>query len=75
VAVDQRGNVYVTDDATDDLVEFSSKGDLRDVWGTQGSQPGEFVNPSGVAVDDRGNVYVGDTGNDRIQTLRASLGP
>jgi transcriptional regulator with XRE-family HTH domain len=72
VAVDRLGNVYVVDDANDYVVEFSSGGVLRGVWGYGGSQPGQFSNPSGVAVDRQGTVYVADTGNSRIQELAPS---
>jgi len=38
-------------------------------WGSQGSEPGQFIGPDGVAVDASGNVYVADTFNDRIQVF------
>jgi DNA-binding beta-propeller fold protein YncE len=74
VAVDRQGTVYVVDDAAGHVVAFSSRGDLRGVWGSVGSRPGQFSNPSGVAVDARGNVYVTDTGNHRIQRLALGSG-
>ncbi|MGN6623925.1 MAG: hypothetical protein ACTHKK_07265, partial [Candidatus Nitrosocosmicus sp.] len=36
-------------------------------WGLGGSDPGQFLNPSGVTVDSKDNVYVTDDGNSRIQ--------
>jgi streptogramin lyase len=36
-------------------------------WGSEGSAPGQFNQPSAVAVDAAGNVYVADTENNRIQ--------
>ncbi len=36
-------------------------------WGSQGTQTGQFQNPTGIAVDQQKLVYVADTGNDRIQ--------
>lgn len=40
-------------------------------FGKNGSEPGEFINPTAISVDPKGNVYVADTGNNRIQKLDA----
>jgi streptogramin lyase len=39
------------------------------VIGSQGNNPGQFLNPTGVAVDNQGNLYVAERGNNRIQKL------
>lgn len=36
-------------------------------WGSAGSGPGQFNDPSGIAVDALGDVYVADQNNHRIQ--------
>jgi len=36
-------------------------------FGSEGSDDGEFTNPSGITVDSQGYVYVADIGNKRIQ--------
>ena len=41
-------------------------------WGTQGSSPGQFINPQDVEVDSAGFVYVVDTRNHRIQKFTDS---
>jgi tripartite motif-containing protein 71 len=37
------------------------------VWGSKGSEDGQFYSLGGMAVNYRGIVYVVDTGNHRIQ--------
>ncbi len=41
----------------------------RQVFGAQGSGPGEFQAPHGIAVGPEGFVYVVDAGNHRVQKL------
>ena len=41
-------------------------------WGSEGSGPGQFLNPRGIAVDLDGLVYVADTGNDRVHKYTSS---
>jgi uncharacterized repeat protein (TIGR02543 family) len=67
VAVDDAGNVYLTNQDSDTVSKFSSAGVLLGSFGGSGSGPGQFDNPSGVAVDGSGSVYVADTDNDRVQ--------
>jgi len=67
VAVDSKGNVFVTDLNTHSVHRFKSDGKLLFKWGAQGSRDGEFDKPACVAVDLKGNVYVVDSANHRIQ--------
>jgi uncharacterized protein (TIGR03663 family) len=39
------------------------------IYGTTGSQPGQFIEPRGLAIAPDGSIYVADTGNHRIQHL------
>ena len=50
--------------------QFGALGPVLTI-GSQGSGPGQFLNPRGVAVDAQGNIYVADTGNQRVQKLDA----
>jgi serine/threonine protein kinase, bacterial len=71
VAVDNNGNVYVTDSGNNRVVKLAA--DYRAPTGlstTQTILP--FIglnNPTGVAADGEGNVYVVDTGNNRVLKL------
>jgi len=69
VAVDADGNVYVCDFAFRRIHKFGSDLEQQWMWGTEGSDPLEFVDPSVIAVDAGGAIVVGDAGNDRIQRL------
>ena len=50
---------------------------LLDIWGRNGSAPGDFARPQSLASDSRGNVYVVDHGNKRVQKfdLRGAVLP
>ncbi len=39
------------------------------VWGTGGSDNGQFSNPEGIAINASGNVFVVDSGNNRVQVF------
>lgn len=82
VAVDIRGNLYVTNGEpalmnapgkpgryADTVAKLSPDGRLLARWGGRGSSRGRFRGPSDVAVDRSGHVYVLDSGNNRIQKL------
>ncbi len=70
LAVDARGNVYVTDAGAARVQVFASNGNLIARWGSYGADPGRFQNPRGIALDAGGHVYVADSGNSRIQKFR-----
>ncbi len=67
IAVDNNGNVYVSDYTNNNIQKFDSSGNFILQWGSGGNGTGQFSSPIGVAVDSSGNVYVADQGNFRIQ--------
>ncbi len=69
VAVDSRGDVYVTDRGNDRVVEFNPAGRLINAWGTQGGGSLQFSNPGDLALAPDGNLYVVDNANRRIEVL------
>ena len=71
VAVNQRGEVVVTDSYRHCVSVFSPSGKKLRSFGKSGSGQGEFNGPYGIAVDGEGNILVADVNNDRIQKFTA----
>ena len=69
VAADANGNFYISSASLGIIEKFDSNGNPIALWGSLGSNDGQFA-PNGageVAIDSQGNVYVTDYGNMRIQ--------
>ncbi|BBH22131.1 hypothetical protein Back11_34760 [Paenibacillus baekrokdamisoli] len=73
VAVDGKGNVYVTDTDNHRIQKLDAADGTWSEWGYQatiaGQGLGEFSSPTGVAMDSQGNLYVTEYDNHRIQKL------
>ena len=67
VAVNQKGEVIVSEGNGHCVSIFSPAGEKLQSFGSQGSGQGQFNGPCGVAVDDGGNILVVDGDNHRIQ--------
>ncbi len=76
VAVDQAGNVYVSDTYNDRIRKIAPDGSVSTVAG--GAAPGYadgpaaaalFDTPTGLALDARGNLFIADTQNGAIRKL------
>ncbi len=81
IAVDNNGNVYVTEDNNNSVQKLTSGGQLISKWGSEGAGDGQFQFYhipqelpllSGIAVDASSYVYVADNGNHRIQKFTSS---
>ena len=71
VAINQRGEVVVTDWKGHCVSVFSPNGEKLLSFGTCGSGQGQFKHPYGVEVDGEGNILVADNNNYRIQKFTA----
>ena len=71
VAINQRGEVVVTEWDGHCVLVFSPSGEKLRSFGTYGSGQGQLNHPYGVAVDGEGNILVTDSDNDRIQKFTA----
>jgi len=77
IAVDDSGNVYVSDWANDLIRKITPEGRISNIAGNggRGSQNGpgntsSFYLPGGIARDGKGNIYVADTYNNLIRKIR-----
>jgi DNA-binding beta-propeller fold protein YncE len=71
IAVDNSGNVYVTDAINECIQKFTSDGEFVLKWGSEGIGDGQFMRPAGIAIDKNGNVYIADIFNNRIQKFNS----
>jgi streptogramin lyase len=69
IAVDSKGQVYVTDWRNDRVQKFTADGRFVMQFGSSGAGEGEFNRPTGIAVDKAGVIYVADWRNDRLQVF------
>jgi len=69
VAVDNDGDLYVSDTWNDRIEEFDADGAFIRTWGKNGDGPGEFARPKGVAIDPDGHVWVADAMLNRVQVF------
>lgn len=60
VALDQDGNVYVTDTLNNRVEIFDADGNFISLFGKHGDGPGCFARPKGIAVDGDGHIWVAD---------------
>jgi len=68
VALDSRGNIYVSDGYGNARIhKFSKDGELLLSWGEPGRGPGQFNLPHGICIDKEDKVYVADRENSRVQ--------
>lgn len=66
LAVDDGGNIYVTDAFNGRLQTFTADGQLRALWGDPQRGDDEVDYASGVAIASAGRVYVGDFSRNEI---------
>jgi sugar lactone lactonase YvrE len=68
-AVDQNGNVYVTDTWNNRIQEFDADGTFIRAFGEAGDGPGYFARPKGISIDGDGHIWVADSMQERVQVF------
>lgn len=68
IAVDSKGDVYVSDQENPVVQKFDNNGKFITKWGSFGSGDGQFVHLHDVTVDSKDKVYVTDgRNNSRVE--------
>jgi len=67
IAVDNNGNLFVTDTGNKRVQVFDPNGGFISQFGGGGVEAGFLEEPVGIAVGPDGSIYVADTWNQRIQ--------
>lgn len=68
-AIGPDGTLYVSNTHAYEILVFDTDNELRDAWGTKGSDAGEWEVPVGMATDAAGTLYVADSANFRVQAM------
>ncbi len=71
LAVDENGNIYVTEDEQDQVHKFAPDGTHLLSFGEYGQENGQFDNPFGITLDHNGTIWVVDRNNHRLQQFQA----
>jgi DNA-binding beta-propeller fold protein YncE len=72
VAIGPAGDVYVADQLSYTVQEFSAAGTFENQWGSFGGGHSQFGPIGGLAIDPAGNVYVLDSSHNRIEKFTSN---
>ncbi|MHC4437507.1 MAG: 6-bladed beta-propeller [Planctomycetota bacterium] len=75
MALDQQGNIYVTDKAGGRITQFNRYGIFRRTIGRPGDNIDEFVRPKGIAIDRDNRIWIVDAATEvaKIYNEQAQL--
>ena len=69
VAVDQDGNVFISDTWNNRIEVFDADGTFIRTFGEAGDGPGYFARPKGISIDGDGHIWVADAMQNRVQVF------
>lgn len=72
IAIDQEGNLYVTDMGRFQVLKFDRDGRLQKAFGDLGDSPGFFARPKGIALDRAGRLFAVDAAFNNVQVFDKS---
>jgi YVTN family beta-propeller protein len=64
LALDEEGNIYVTDKVLGKVTKFNEAGIFQQTIGTASRALADFVRPKGIAIDKEGRIWVVDAATD-----------
>jgi DNA-binding beta-propeller fold protein YncE len=67
VAVDDDGNLYVSDTLNNRVQIFDADGNFISMFGKPGDGPGFLARPKGIALDGDGHIWIVDALQNRVQ--------
>jgi len=70
LAVDAQGRIFATDSTQSMVHQLSPDGKKVITWGTKGSGPGQFEEPTGIAVSPSGDILITDRKLARISIFK-----
>jgi len=71
LAIDSEGRIYATDATLSVVHQLSPDGKRITTWGTKGSGPGQFEEPTGIAISPSGQIYITDRKLSRVLIFEA----
>jgi YD repeat-containing protein len=71
IAIDAKGNLWVTDAGNNRVEEFSEAGKYVTQFGSAGTGNGQFAEPDGIAIGSGGHVWVADWANHVVEFSEA----
>jgi sugar lactone lactonase YvrE len=72
IAVNSKGNIYISDADNNFIRIYSSDGTMINKFGGFGNNDGQFAIPVGLAIDNQDRVYAVDMNNSRFQIFDES---
>jgi len=81
LAVDQNGNVYISDSGNNTIRKVTPDGLISSLTGAQlnaftgddgPAKLAHLSDPRGIALDSAGNLYIADSGNNRVRKISAT---